>query len=888
MNSRKASISHVMNDSPTAATSSDHHLPSNSGHSLRNLLSDDGPAPQHASSQQQYHHSAGNNGGLSNGTYGTYPNEQGREYYSHVQQQQPQQPVHNQPIPSLEQNNRQSYDVSADADEASKTLILLSQRPPSSHYGSSRDHYSSKDNTQPISEVEIATTISSLSHSPDDTKSIHPQINQKSRAKNSMAISSLISGDESTSSDPIQSMQAAPNSTQETMQRYYHHHQHHDQYTDETRNGDIPSHHHNHHPHHHQTQNQQNVDYHPYNANNNSNGRKSAKRPLNVSPNLSIPKGFSSKKNPQKRRPSDPNESIQRKIHRSPDHMPYPSGGQKFSDLREHLEEQKQPVHMVPVSQVGPANPMDWDHQMPPQQYHQSRSLHNGPPNDHPARYQPKTNGSPPMPADKSMNIKPHYVVNPNERSLTKTSPSIHPSNGYVPGVGADGIVGNPDIPQPSPHQPITQSIPQQNGQIRQSSHPNFCRMYNDMKHNTKKKRNASHAYISYMIYTKSLQDGGKDFNMPPNNNMIHNRPPMMPEGSPPMNNEHGMANPSIVHHHHPSQINGSGIYTRMDRMEHPGYPLQPSNTGYIHPEVSPQNVPPRRVSDSPMHPQPNSSSMTLSCGYSPHGPPVPEPQPPHNSHRHSQHTSPSLLATHVQPQNHSIRHNPSMPNLHSSMASDPQHRTPPSPLSRSGSVPRQPQPTTTLPPLQSSPPHSQSMHHHHHHPTPHHVHHYSQDHQSHPSHTHHPHVHQGHHYHQPHSSQPSYMSQPPPTQSPSPHLYNGKASPVPPPPLIPQSPAMNHYHSSQGLISQNGSRLPSVGSHHHSSQPPEPVGPSNSSQHQIISQPLTNFLRDQPNAYGSAHPHNIQPNGLSPVGPPSHVGPPLNSGPRSGPNGYY
>ncbi|CAG8715511.1 7622_t:CDS:10 [Gigaspora margarita] len=721
MNSRKASISHVMNDSPIAATSSDHHLPSNSGHSLRNLLSDDGPAPQHASSQQQYHHSAGNNGGLSNGTYGTYPNEQGREYYSHVQQQQPQQPVHNQPIPSLEQNNRQSYDVSADADEASKTLILLSQRPPSSHYGSSRDHYSSKDNTQPISEVEIATTISSLSHSPDDTKSIHPQINVS---------------DESTSSDPIQSMQAAPNSTQETMQRYYHHHQHHDQYTDETRN-----------------------DYHPYNANNNSNGRKSAKRPLNVSPNLSIPKGFSSKKNPQKRRPSDPNESIQRKIHRSPDHMPYPSGGQKFSDLREHLEEQKQPpVHMVPVSQVGPANPMDWDHQMPPQQYHQSRSLHNGPPNDHPARYQPKTNGSPPMPADKSMNIKPHYVVNPNERSLTKTSPSIHPSNGYVPGVGADGIVGNP-----------------------------------------------------------SLQDGGKDFNMPPNNNMIHNRPPMMPEGSPPMNNEHGMANPSIVHHH-PSQINGSGIYTRMDRMEHPGYPLQPSNTGYIHPEVSPQNVPPRRVSDSPMHPQPNSSSMTLSCGYSPHGPPVPEPQPPHNSHRHPQHTSPSLLATHVQPQNHSIRHNPSMPNLHSSMASDPQHRTPPSPLSR----------------------------------------------------------------------QPSYMSQPPPTQSPSPHLYNGKASPVPPPPLIPQSPAMNHYHSSQGLISQNGSRLPSVGSHHHSSQPPEPVGPSNNSQHQIISQPLTNFLRDQPNAYGSAHPHNIQPNGLSPVGPPSHVGPPLNSGPRSGPNGYY
>ncbi|CAG8504429.1 28886_t:CDS:10 [Dentiscutata erythropus] len=786
MNSRKASISHVMNDSSVVASSSDHHLSSNSGHSLRNLLSDDGPAQQHASSQQQYHHSAGNNSGLSNGTYGAYPNEQGRDYYSHVQQQQPQQPVHNQPLSSHEQNNRPSFlnnDVSADADEASKTLILLSQRAPSSHYGSSRDHYSSKDNTQQISDVEIAASaISSLSHSPDDTKSIHPQTNQRTRTKNNfMAISSLISGDESTSSDPIQSMQAAPTST---------------------------------------------VNFNSYNANNNGNGRKSAKRPLNGSPSLPIAKGFS-KKSPQKRRPSDPNENSQRKIHRSPDHMPYPSGGQKYSDLREHpVEEQKPPIHLVPVSQGGPTNSMDWDHQMPPQQqYNQSRSLHNVPPTDHPGRFQPKTSGSPPMPADKSMNIKPHYAMNPNERTLAKTSP-IHPSNGYVPGVGVDGIVGNP---------PITQSIPQQNGQIRpQSSNPNFCRMYNDMqKHNTKKKRNASHAYISYMIYTKSLQDVSengrinKEYNLPPNNNMINR--PVMPESSPPMNNEH-MVNPSIVHHHHPPPVNGS-IYP--PRVDHPGYPLQPSNPGYIHPEANPQSVQPRRVSDSPMHPQPNSNPISLSRGYSHHGPPVPEPQPPHTSHRHSigsHHTSPSLLPTHIQSQNHSIRHNPSMPNLHS----DPQHRTPPSPLSRSGSVPRQP--PTTLPPLQS---------------------------------------------------QPSYMSQPPPTQGPSPHIYNGKSSPVPPSLIPPQSPAMNHYHSSQpGLVSQNGSRLPPVGSHHHSSQPPEPVGPSNNSPHQIISQPLTNFLRDQPNAYGSAHPHNIQPNGLSPVGPPSHVGP-LNSGPRSA-SGYY
>ncbi|CAG8562334.1 5518_t:CDS:10, partial [Dentiscutata heterogama] len=748
MNSRKASISHVMNDSSAAASSSDHHLSSNSGHSLRNLLSDDGPPQQHASSQQQYHHSAGNNSGLSNGTYGGYPNEQGRDYYSHVQQQQP---VHNQPLSSLEQNNRPSYDVSADADEASKTLILLSQRPSSSHYGSSRDHYSSKDNTQQISDVEIAASaISSLSHSPDDTKSIHPQINQRTRAKNSMAISSLISGDESTSSDPIQSLQATPTST---------------------------------------------VNFNSYNANNNGNGRKSAKRPLNGSPSLPIAKGFS-KKSPQKRRPSDPNENSQRKIHRSPDHMPYPSGGQKYSDLREHpVEEQKPPIHLVPVSQGGPTNSMEWDHQMPPQQYNQSRSLHNVPPTDHPGRFQPKINGSPPMPADKSMNIKPHYAMNPNERTLTKTSPPIHPSNGYVPGVGVD-----------APHQPITQSIPQQNGQIRpQSSNTNFCRMYNDM----------------------SLQDGSdnvrsKEYNLPPNN--LPNRP-LIPESSPPMNNEHGMVNPAIVHHH-PPPVNGS-IYP--PRVDHPGYPLQQSNPGYIHPEANPQSVQPRRVSDSPMHPQPNSSSISLSRGYSHHGPPVPEPQPPHTSHRHSigsHHTSPSLLPTHIQSQNHSIRHNPSMPNLHSSMASDPQHRTPPSPLSRSGSVPRQPQ--TTLPPLQS---------------------------------------------------QPSYMSQPPPTQGPSPHIYNGKSSPS----LIPpQSPAMNHYHGSQpGLVSQNGSRLPPVGSHHHSSQPPEPVGPSNSSPHQILSQPLTNFLRDQPNAYGSAHPHNIQPNGLSPVGPPPHVGP-LNSGPRS------
>ncbi|CAG8706136.1 10160_t:CDS:2, partial [Cetraspora pellucida] len=295
-----------------------------------------------------------------------------------------------------------------------------------------------------------------------------------------------------------------------------------------------------------------------------------------------------------------------------------------------------------------------------------------------------------------------------------------------------------------------------------------------------------------------SLQDDrSKDYIPPPNNNMMPNRPSILHDSSP-MNSEHGI---------------------------HPGYPpLQPNNPGYIHPES-------RRVSDSTI----NSQQSSLTRGYPPHGPPVAESQPPHTSHRPigSHHNSPSLLPTHIQPQNHPIRHNQSMPNIHP----DSQHRTPPSPLSRSGSVPRQ-QPTT-LPPIQS---------------------------------------------------QSSYISQPLPAQGPPSHLYNGKSSPVPPPLIPPQSPAMNHYHSSQqGLVSQqNGSRLPPVGSHHHNSQPPELVGPSNNDQHQIISRPLTSFLRDQPAGYGSAHPHNIQPNGLGPVGPQSHVGPPLSSGPRNGPNGYY
>ncbi|CAG8476768.1 8411_t:CDS:10 [Racocetra persica] len=804
MNSRKTSISQLMNDSSAATSSSDHHLSSNSGHSLRNLLSDDGPAQQHASlQQQQYHPSANNNSGLSNGVYGAYSSEQERNYYSHVQQQQQPQPVHNQPLPSLEQNNRPSFinnDVSADADEASKSLILLSQLPP--HYGLSRDHYSSKDNGQQISDVELAATaISSLSHSSDDTKSIHPQINQKAKPKNSMAISSLISGDESTSSDPAQSMQTVPTST-DTMPRYYQHP--HDPYPDETRNGDIPSHHHPNHQ--YQTQNQQNIEYTSYHANNNGTSKKSNKRPLNGSPHLPInTKVYSSKKSPQKRRPSDPNETSQRpKIHhRSPDQMPYPPSGQKYSELREHPTEDQKPSIYLP-QQVGPTNSADWEHQMPPQQFHQSRSLHNGPPADHSVRFQQKNCGSPPMPGDKSINIKNHFIIPQNERPLKKPSPPpINAPNGYVPGVGVGGMVGNP---------PITQSIPQQNGQMRPqtsipSNNANFCRMYNEMqKHNIKKKRNAMHAYISYMIYTTSLQDNGndrKDYISPPNNMIPPNRPSILSDNSPPMNNENGLVNPSMIHHHH--TMNGTGMHP--PRVDHPGYPplqpLQPNNPGYIHPEANPSSVPPRRVSDSTMYSQPSPSAR----GYPPHGPPVQEPQPPHTSHRPigSHRTSPSLLPNnHIQQQSHSIRHNQSMPNIHP----DPQHRTPPSPLSRSGSGP------------------------------------------------------------------PS-------------HLYNGKSSPVPPPLIPPQSPAMNHYHSSQqGLVSQqNGSRLPPVGSHHHNSQPPELVGPSNS---EILRQPLTSFLRDQPTGYGSAHPHNIQPNGVGPVGPPSHVGPPLSSGQRSGPNGYY
>ncbi|CAG8596464.1 4215_t:CDS:2, partial [Racocetra fulgida] len=736
MNSRKTSISQLMNDSSAATSSSDHHLSSNSGHSLRNLLSDDGPAQQHASlQQQQYHPSANNNSGLSNGVYGAYSSEQERNYYSHVQQQQPQ-PVHNQPLPSLEQNNRPSFinnDVSADADEASKSLILLSQLPP--HYGLSRDHYSSKENGQQISDVELAATaISSLSHSSDDTKSIHPQINV---------------GDESTSSDPAQSMQTVPTST-DTMPRYYQHP--HDPYPDETRNGDIPSHHHPNHQ--YQTQNQQNIEYTSYNANNNGTPKKSNKRPLNGSPHLPInTKVYSSKKSPQKRRPSDPNETSQRpKIHhRSPEQIPYPSSGQKYSELREHPTEDQKPSIYLPQQ--------DWEHQMPPQQFHQSRSLHNGPPADHSVRFQPKNCGSPPMPGDKSMNIKNHFIIpHQNERPLKKPSPPpINAPNGYVPGVGVGGMVGNP-----------------------------------------------------------SLQDNGsdrKDYISPPNNNMIPpNRSSILSDNSPPMNSENGLVNPPMVHHHHP--INGTGMHP--PRVEHPGYPpLQSNNPGYIHPEANPSSVPSRRVSDSTMYSQ-HSQPSSLVRGYPPHGPPVPESQPPHASHRPigSHHTSPSLLPNnHIQQQSHSIRHNQSMPNIHP----DPQHRTPPSPLSR----------------------------------------------------------------------QSSYISQPLPAQGPPSHLYNDKSSPVPPPLIPPQSPAMNHYHSSQqGLVSQqNGSRLPPVGSHHHNSQPPELVGPSNS---EIIRQPLTSFLRDPrdpTSGYGSAHPHNIQPNGVGPVGPPSHVGPPLSSGQRSGPN---
>src|SRR5581483_11455644 len=187
MNTRKTSISHVINDNTVSITSDQHHhqqqqQPTSSAYSLKNILSDDSPVhtQQHASStqqsppSQQYNHGAGNSGsgGNNNSTVsygGPYSNEQQVHDYYHprshqppTSQPQPQQPSHNQ-LHQKEQFN--------DAEASTVLLLLSTNNQPSSdsNYIPPRDPY--KDIEQQMPDVVETPNIS------NNIKSNSQQIN---------------------------------------------------------------------------------------------------------------------------------------------------------------------------------------------------------------------------------------------------------------------------------------------------------------------------------------------------------------------------------------------------------------------------------------------------------------------------------------------------------------------------------------------------------------------------------------------------------------------------------------------------------------------------------------------------------------------------------------
>ncbi|RIA99229.1 hypothetical protein C1645_476989 [Glomus cerebriforme] len=124
---------------------------------------------------------------------------------------------------------------------------------------------------------------------------------------------------------------------------------------------------------------------------------------------------------------------------------------------------------------------------------------------------------------------------------------------------------------------------------------------------------------------------------------------PIITNGTPPLNNDHGMLNPQMVSHHQP-QVNGN-MYNNIREPQHPGYPpiqpIQPNNSGYIH---SSEAGPQRRVSDPNMHPHNViSGSRNIPHGYV-NGTMEEHPPPPSQPPRHSinsLNSSPSLLPTH-------------------------------------------------------------------------------------------------------------------------------------------------------------------------------------------------------------------------------------------------
>ncbi|CAG8536805.1 10461_t:CDS:10 [Ambispora gerdemannii] len=642
------------------------------------------------------------------------------------------------------------------------------------------------------------------------------------------------------------------------------------------------------------------------------------------------PRGVGKRNSPHKRRPSDANDfgAQKTKVPRTTHSLNHyhsgapPSsavGGHRLNELVEHLGEDRK------------------YHYLEPYQYNGGQSLNETVLNNNIGnRFITKDSSSYPL-------TKPTIFsqCDPNNHRALKSSPPM-PSQPTVNGfshVSQVGGVGSMEMTPPLPSQSMHHA-PTPNGQIPTTAavSSQFTDKYNLMKNDPKLKRNAAHAYITYLIYTNQMMERERvkdNISQPPPHHPSRHQQTML-NGSSSINNvdhHHTITNSptQMVTHHSapppPNQVNGGAtMYGGGSRIDHQAYLPPPSA---VNPAVYHDSAVHRRASE-PVQ-QPNSNPVPVAArnhNYSSHhqlnnNPPTPSsnvlpqapppPLPPSNS-RHSNipshNSSPNLHPIHSPSVNsHHQNRTHSMPDIRAAMPESlNNNRQSTATIGAGGGHINQQPPShgvPTLPPIQPGiPPHHQPQHHHHPPSTPHPTHHHHHRHYVHDGHANNQqHSAHSHHYHQ---SMP--QNNPPPSQSyispqggapisSSHSSYNkaGGSTSIPHSPSmgpvitsrVPPSgpPQTNHYQQSPPQQSSNGNpRLPSVGltSHHHPHLSETGVN-GNPPQPSPIGIPREPYLRDQPGYVGNGHQsHHLH---QSPPNIP-HPGPPVGAGvgPGNGP----
>ncbi|CAG8468217.1 8627_t:CDS:10 [Paraglomus brasilianum] len=673
-------------------------------------------------------------------------------------------------INNLLNNDPTSHAAAAEAAEASNILILLSNQ-------NSPSQYQQRESERKMSDAElVAPVLASLSNA-----------ERTNRPNNTMSIASLL-GNESPSTEQMPSIkkESRYNSSNDPYQ--------------EGAN--------------------QMMDYPQYGIENDGLPRKPHKRLPGGSPMSTMNARVTQKsiqKQPKRPSPETP-DYPHRKVPRT-DEMPPHTG--KLSELMDPAApEDRKPVvsHQV-----------DWERSS---QYAHGRQLSSSPISEpHANRYHP----SQPIPKNSSAfnePTKPTKYGPYDNRSQLKSPPQVQ--NGY-PSIG-----NHPDsLHQPQMHQSQLHQTqmhhPQPNGLLgsrEPSAFTNiFPKKYHDMKSDPKLKRNATHAYITYMIYTNNQMERIKDPMLPqaqqiaPRQPILHNN-----NTSPVINNDHHVVSDSD------GQMITPGMYG--SRVEHPNYPIP--NHGYPHPS---EQIP--RRSSAPVHAETPTPIIS-----NPRSQPPPSQsqsqQPRHSIHPHP---SPGLLPVQQQGPPHPHAVNAPTPNRHYSL---PDIRNPmndqPRPPTLSPTLRGNP---SSLPPIQPGA------------------------------------SHQSHSIHYPQQNSSQYMPSPgqpigPP--APQPPYRDSKSHPHQSS-MPPQSPSLNPSVSRSSappaylphIPPQPATRLPSV-----NMQSSDHNVPNNSL---MMNQPP---LNSSPGYVGNNHPHHMNMGNVQvPVGGAGvPLGPPMNG--RVGHNGYY